>query len=95
MHQYFILVLVSILTVLNFKMKMVIICIALFLLVTRPVGHKMLKYFMSDHECQVTKGMRWGMLIVKRGVRGPSPRKFYNVCDLNVLLDHWFYIHKE
>ena len=75
MHQYFILVLVSILTVLNLKMKMVILRIALFLLVTRPVGHKMLNNFMSDHECQVAKGMRWDILIVKRGVRGRSPEK--------------------
>ena len=69
MHQYFILVLVSIVTVLNFIIKMVILCIALFLLVTRPVGHKMLKYFMSDHECQVAKGMRWGILIVSSPAR--------------------------
>ena len=75
MHQYFILVLVSILTVLNFKMKMVILCIALFLLVIRPVGHNMLKYLINDHDCQVAKGMRWGILIGKRGVRGSSPEK--------------------
>ena len=48
MHQYFILVLVSILTALKYslkpQMKMVILCMmALFLLVTRPVGHQMLK----------------------------------------------------
>ena len=63
MHHKFILVLVSI-SDLNFKMKMIILYVALFLLVIRPGGHKMLKKFMSDHESQVAKGMRWGILIV-------------------------------
>ena len=45
MHQYFILVLVSILTALKYlkpQMKMVILCMIakIFLLVIRPVGHK-------------------------------------------------------
>ena len=75
MHQYFILVLISILTTLKYslkpQMKMVILCmIALFLLATRPVGAQNIKVI---HECQFAKGMRWGMHIVERGVRGISP----------------------
>ena len=70
---------------------------ALFLLVTRPVGHQML--FKVIHEWQVAKDMGWGMLIVERGIQGSPPRKFYNSggpwMQFNVLLDHWFYNHKE
>ena len=50
---------------------------------------------MSDHECQVAKGMRWGILIVKRGGGGGGrsgdlPRENFiilevHVCDFNVL----------
>ena len=54
---------------------------------------------MSDHVCQVAKGMRWGILIVKRVVRDLPRENFIilevHVCDFNVLLDHWLYNHKE
>ena len=92
MHQYFILVLVTIVTVLNFKMKMVILCILLFLLVTRPVGIICQSVFINDHECQVAKGMRWGILIGKRGARGSSSEKIFIILEVH---DHWFFNHKE
>ena len=47
---------------------MLILCmIALFLLITRPVGLKMLY---SNSRVPSCKGMRWGMLIVERGGGG-------------------------
>ena len=86
MHQYFILVLVSILKVLKYslkpQMKMVILCmiaISVSHQTCRPQNIKVI------HECQVAKGMTWDIVIVKwgggggGGVRGIyPPRKFYN-----------------
>ena len=58
------------------------------------------------HECQVSKGMRCGMLIVARGGVGGGGsgdllRENFIIlevhgCDFNAILDHnWFYNHKE
>ena len=78
MHQYFILVLVSIiLTALKYslkpQMKIVILCmIALFLLVIRSVCHKMFKYmlFMSAKLQRVWDGI---YLLLKEGFGGCPP----------------------
>ena len=75
MHQYFILVLVSILTALKYslkpQMKMDILCI---------IAHQTCRAqnFKVIDECQVAKGMRWVTLIVERGGGRFPPRKFYN-----------------
>ena len=59
-------------------MKMAILCIiALFLLVTRPIFAQNVKVHVID-ECQVGKGMGWGMLIVERGVLGIFPENIFN-----------------
>ena len=107
MHQYFILVLVSILKVLKYslkpQMKMVILCmiaISVSHQTCRPQNIKVI------HECQVAKGMTWDIVIVKSGGGGGGfggyiPRENFiilevHVCDFNALfLDHWFYNHRE
>ena len=76
MHQYFILVLVSILTALKYnlkpQMKMVILC-----MIAMSVSHQTCRpqNLKVIYECQVAKGMTWDIVIVKRGVRGMSPEK--------------------
>ena len=60
-------------------MKMIILCmIALLLLVIRPYIYIKYEKYLSTcnhviHERQVAKVMRWGIVIVERGVRGISP----------------------
>ena len=71
----------------------------LFLLVTRPVGHIILKY--TIHEFHVAKSMRGVYVTVVGGWgSGDLPRENFIILEVrgfnfNSLLDNWLYNHKE